>query len=86
MNAHTTIIRRRRSFSERVRSRAYHTGFVEGFGALSLIDSTNNFNFLKSIDSSFADAWKAVGDSLIAAAKAKEAEFGKAAGEANPSD
>lgn len=87
MNAHNTIIRRkRRALTERVRTRAFQKGFREGFAAPSLFLSKNDYARFASIDASIAEAWKAVGDALRTASEKKGAEIGKSTRETKSAD
>lgn len=87
MNAHSTIVgRKRRALAERVRSRAFQKGLLEGFAAPTLFVGANDYARFSRMDASLTDAWKAVGDALRTASEKKGAELGKSTREAKSPD
>lgn len=86
MNAQSIILKRRRSFARRTRSRAFRDGLCEGFGAPALFWGKNEYKMLSNVDASVADAWKAVGDALKAASEKHGGNLGKDTRESEPAE
>lgn len=79
---------RKRPLRVRVRSKAYRTGLIEGFGATNLFLEPRTYRHTTGIDASVSGSWKAVGSALRAATKVqRELYSGKATDrEKNPAD
>lgn len=70
----------------RLRSRAYRTGFGQGFGAAGLFFMPSDYPRASAIDASVAAAWKAVGKALEAAGEKGIKQLGESTREKLTSD